>query len=242
MQVTPYKSEESKKKQVETMFNNIAHRYDFLNQILSLGIHKLWRKKTISLIKSHISNPKIHVLDIATGTADFAIEALALKPEKIVGVDISEGMLDLGKKKIKEKKLTNIIELQIADSENLPFADNTFDAITVGFGVRNFENLEKGLKEIYRVMKPNAVVGILEFSKPKAFPIKQFYNFYFAYIMPFIGRIFSKDTVAYTYLHDSVEAFPEGNTFLTVMKNCGFAKTNLKTVSFGIATIYTAEK
>jgi len=238
--VLPYKSVSSgKKEQVASMFNNIAHRYDFLNQLFSLGIHKKWRRKSIELIRKY--NPKT-ILDVATGTADFAIEALKLNPDKIVGVDISEGMLDEAKKKIKEQKLENKIELKTADSENLPFTDNSFDAITVGFGVRNFENLEKGLKEMYRVLSKNGVVVILEFSKPRVFPVKQLYNFYFNRIMPLIGRLFSKDNSAYTYLPESVKAFPCGKDFLNIMDKVGFLQKTIYPLNFGIASIYLARK
>ena len=177
--VTPYKNNsKSKKEQVADMFDNIAPKYDFLNQLLSLGIHKSWRRKSINLLKEF--HPKT-ILDIATGTGDFAIEAIRLNPDKVVGVDISEGMMKLGTEKIKKLGLQNKIELKSGDSENLPFADNSFDAITVGFGVRNFENLEKGIQDIYRVLNNNGTLVILEFSKPKKFPIKGLYNFYFKY-------------------------------------------------------------
>jgi len=238
--VTPYKDHKgTKKEQVATMFNNIAPKYDTLNQILSFGVHKGWRRKAIKLLKD--SNPK-QILDIATGTADFAIEAIKLNPDKVTGIDISEGMLNLGKEKIKHLKLENKIHLQLGDSENLKFDNNTFDAITVGFGVRNFENLEKGIKEIYRVMKPNATFVVLEFSKPKTFPIKQLYNFYFKYITPLIGKIISKDKAAYTYLPESVNAFPEGKDFLAILEKNGFNKTKAIPLVFGIASIYYSKK
>ena len=235
----PYKnSGESKKKQVAVMFDNIAHHYDFLNQLLSFGIHKLWRKKAIRLIKNH---PK-RILDIATGTGDLAIAALNLNPEKIVGIDISEGMLNLGREKIKRKKLENKIELMNADSENLPFADHSFDAAIAGFGVRNFENLEKGLSEMYRVLNTGGVISILEFSKPRGFPIKQLYYFYFTRITPLLGKLFSRDSSAYSYLPESVQAFPDGNDFLNILEKIGYRNTSCHSLSFEIATIYTAEK
>ena len=211
MTVLPYKHQkETKKEQVATMFNNISKKYDFLNHFLSLGIDVLWRKKAIKLLKPH--QPKI-LLDVATGTGDFALEALTLNPEKIVGIDISEGMLEIGKEKIKNKGVENIVSLQLGDSEQLPFSDNFFDAYTVGFGVRNFENLEKGLSEMLRVLKPQGNAIILEFSKPKILPVKMLYNFYFNFILPFIGKLVSKDNSAYTYLPESVNAFREGNDF-----------------------------
>lgn len=238
--VTPYKDQTtSKKEQVATMFNNIAPKYDFLNQLLSLGIHKGWRRKAVKQL-SPVA-PK-SILDIATGTGDFAIEAMSLKPEKIVGVDISEGMLKIGIEKIKKLGLQDKITLQLGDSENLPFADGSFDAITVGFGVRNFENLEKGINDIYRVLNRGGMVSILEFSKPRVFPVKQVYHFYFRYITPTIGKLFSKDNSAYTYLPESVKAFPDGEDFLNVLKKAGFKDTKAIPVTFGVASIYTGVK
>jgi len=238
--VTPYKNQtNSKKEQVAEMFNNIAPKYDFLNQMLSLGIHKGWRKKAIDLLRE--KKPKM-VLDIATGTGDFAIEAVKLNPEKIIGVDISEGMLKLGIEKVNKLNLQNKIELKLGDSEKLPFSNNSFDAITVGFGVRNFENLEKGIADIYRVLNQDGMLVVLEFSKPTAFPIKQVYNFYFRYITPFVGKLFSKDSSAYTYLPESVNAFPAGNAFLKVLQQAGFKETKDVPLTFGIASIYVAKK
>ena len=238
--ITPYKDQAtSKKEQVTTMFDDIAPRYDFLNQLLSLGIHKGWRKKAIGLLQT--KQPRT-ILDIATGTADFAIEAMRLKPDKVTGVDISAGMLKLGKEKIKKKGLENKIELTLADSENLPFADNQFDAITVGFGVRNFEHLEKGISDMYRVLKPGGTMVILEFSKPRMFPVKQLYKIYFRYVTPFIGKLFSKNNAAYTYLPESVNAFPDGENFLNVLRKVGLKKASVILLSFGIASIYIAEK
>lgn len=238
--VTPYKDDNSgKKEQVAAMFNNIAHRYDFLNQLLSMGIHSGWRKKAIRILKPR--NPK-QILDIATGTADFAVEAMKLNPEKVTGIDISEGMLSYGREKIKKKGLESKIELMLGDSENLPFADNSFDAITVGFGVRNFENLEKGLSEMLRVLRPGGTAVILEFSKPKGFPVKQLYNFYFRRVTPFVGKLFSKDSSAYSYLPESVNAFPDGEKFLDIMKKLGYIETGHRPLTFGIASIYTGRK
>ena len=204
-----------------------------------MGIHKNWRKKAVDLLKEE--QPKT-ILDIATGTGDFAIEAIRLNPEKIVGVDISEGMLKFGIEKINTLGLQNKIKLQLGDSEKLAFPDNTFDAITVGFGVRNFENLEKGIADIYRVLNNNGTLVILEFSKPTTFPVKQLYNFYFNYITPFIGKLFSKDNSAYTYLPKSVNAFPAGNDFLKVLQKAGFKSTKAISLTFGIASIYSAKK
>lgn len=240
MTVVPYKDKDgSKKEQVATMFNNISKKYDFLNHFLSLGIDILWRKKAIRLLKPH--QPKV-MLDIATGTGDFALEALKLNPEKVVGIDISEGMLNVGKEKMKTKQVDHIINLQLGDSENLPFDEATFDAYTVGFGVRNFENLEKGLSEMLRVLKPNGHAVILEFSKPKSFPIKQLYNFYFNNILPGIGKLVSKDNAAYTYLPESVNAFPEGEDFVEILKKVGYNNPKSIPLMFGIASIYTATK
>ncbi len=238
--IIPYKdSNDSKKEQVATMFNNIAPKYDFLNQLLSLGIHKGWRKKAIQFLAP--KKPK-KILDIATGTGDFAIEAMKLQPEKVVGVDISEGMLKLGVEKIHKLQFEKHIELKLGDSENLPFEDNSFDAITVGFGVRNFEHLEKGIAEIYRVLNQGGTLAVLEFSKPKNFPIKQVYNFYFRYVTPTVGKIFSKDASAYTYLPESVNAFPDGEDFLNVLKKAGFKECKAMPLTFGIASIYTGNK
>ncbi len=237
--ITPYKSTDSKKDQVADMFNNIAPKYDFLNHFFSMGIDILWRKKAVKLLKKE--QPKI-ILDLATGTGDFAFEALSLNPDRIIGMDISEGMLAVGRTKIEKRGLVGKIEMKYGDSENLPLADNEVDAITIGFGVRNFENLEKGLSDMLRVLKPNGTAVILEFSKPKSFPIKQLYNFYFKNIMPILGKIVSKDNAAYTYLPASVEAFPEGNDFVAILNKLGYKETNAKRVSGGIATIYTGRK
>ena len=223
MAVVPYKTENSgKKEQMAKMFNNISHRYDFLNHFLSLGIDKLWRKSAIRLLKPlHPQN----ILDVATGTGDFAIQALTLNPEKITGIDISEGMLNMGRKKIEKLKLSHKIELLKGDSENLQFGENTFDAVTVGFGVRNFEDLEKGLGEIHRVLKPESLLVVLEFSRPRTFPMRHLYNFYFKNILPGLGRLISNDKSAYTYLPESVEAFPDGTDFEDILKKVGFKET-----------------
>lgn len=221
------------------MFNNISHRYDFLNHFLSLGIDKLWRKTAIGFLKP--LHPQF-ILDVATGTGDFAIQALNLNPRKITGIDISEGMLSIGTQKIQKLKLSHRIELLKGDSENLQFADDTFDAVTVGFGVRNFENLEEGLSEIRRVLKPGAMLVVLEFSRPRRFPMRQLYNFYFKNILPGLGRLISKDKSAYTYLPESVEAFPDGTDFENILNRVGFKETACKPLTFGISSIYTARK
>jgi len=238
--VVPYKEENAgKKEQVAKMFDNISGRYDFLNHFLSLGIDIRWRKKAIRHLRE--KRPQL-ILDVATGTGDFAMQALELQPKKIVGVDISEGMLGVGRKKISDRGLTGIIELQYGDSEKLPFEDNKFDAVIVAFGVRNFESLEKGLAEMYRVMKPGGSVVVLEFSKPSAFPFRQLYRFYFNFILPKIGRWVSHDRAAYSYLPESVEAFPDGQKFLTILSAIGYKHTACKPLTFGISSLYTAAK
>jgi demethylmenaquinone methyltransferase / 2-methoxy-6-polyprenyl-1,4-benzoquinol methylase len=238
--VTPYKtSDKSKKEQVADMFDNISHKYDFLNHFLSMGIDKLWRKKAVKMIAK--GNPQ-RILDIATGTGDFAIESLKLMPKEIVGVDISNGMLDMGREKMKKRGYDKIITLNYGDSENLPFENDSFDAITVGFGVRNFENLEKGLGEMLRVLKSGGRAAVLEFSKPRNFPIKQSFKFYSKYIIPKLGKSISKDEAAYAYLPESVAAFPEGQDFVNILMKVGFKDIIRKEVSGGIATIYVGMK
>ncbi len=239
--VKPYQNDQdNKKKQVSRMFDRIAPYYDFLNRLLSLGIDTIWRKKAIRLLKD--KQPQ-YILDVATGTADVAIETVRqLKPKKIVGLDISPQMLDIGRKKIKKQQLDSIIELTDGDSENLPFEDNTFDAVTVAFGVRNFENLKKGLAEIHRVLKKDGQLMVLEFSKPRLFPFKQLFNGYFKYILPLIGRFTSKDPRAYQYLYESVQAFPDGNNFVEVLESIGFKSVKCKSLSLGICSIYLGDK
>lgn len=240
MAVLPYKNQEqSKKQQVADMFNNISKRYDFLNHFLSMGIDILWRKKAIRQLKSH--QPKI-ILDIATGTGDLAIEALKLKPEKVIGVDISEGMLEVGKKKMIDLGVEDIIEMRLGDSEQLLFEDNKFDAVIVAFGVRNFEHLEKGLSDMRRVLKDGGKLVVLEFSKPTKFPMKQLYGFYFKAILPLVGKIVSSDNAAYTYLPESVAEFPYGQDFLNILEKTGYKDTKCKPLTFGISSIYTATK
>jgi demethylmenaquinone methyltransferase/2-methoxy-6-polyprenyl-1,4-benzoquinol methylase len=236
--IKPYNSLQSKKDQVKHMFNMIASKYDVLNHTLSLGMDYVWRKKAIKKI---LNNPK-EILDIATGTADFAISAAKHTQANITGIDISDQMIYVGNKKIQQKKLNNRIKLSIEDSENLPYLDNSYDAITAGFGVRNFENLEKGLSEIHRVVKKNGYVVILEPSTPKAFPLKQIFSIYFQKILPFIGSLVSKDKSAYSYLPNSVKSFPEGDDFLKILNKQGFSKTNYYPLSFGIVSMYVAIK
>jgi demethylmenaquinone methyltransferase/2-methoxy-6-polyprenyl-1,4-benzoquinol methylase len=239
--VVPQKdSSLSKKEQVAEMFDNIAFRYDFLNRFLSAGIDITWRKKAIKQLSS--LQPK-KILDVATGTADVALMTYdILKPTNIIGIDISEGMLDLGRQKIATKGLQNVIQLYQGDSEKIGFEDNSFDAITVAFGVRNFQNLLKGLQEMKRVLQPGGKLVVLEFSKPKNSVFKQFYNLYMNVIAPSFGKLFAKNKDAYQYLNDSVQAFPEGQTFLNIMHEAGFTQTYLKSLSLGICTIYCGVK
>jgi len=240
-QIKPYnKTNSGKKEEVAEMFDNISGNYDFLNHFLSLGIDNLWRKKAVDQLKK--KQPET-LLDIATGTGDFALMALKrLKPKKITGVDISRGMLQVGQNKLDKKGLSKQVELIYGDGENLPFDDNSFDAITVAYGVRNFENLQVGLLEMNRVLKPGGKVVILEFSKPKKFPVKQAFSLYFSYILPTIGKMVSKDNRAYSYLPESVNAFPEGEEFLSIFKAAGFIRGKQIKLSGGISSIYTGEK
>ncbi len=239
-QVKPYSAEGSKKTQVLAMFNRIAPYYDFVNRLLSLGIDRVWRKRAIRLLEG--SRPKV-ILDVATGTADVALEtAWRLSPDAIIGVDIATDMLDIGRQKIRRHQLEQVIRLQEADSENLPFQDNTFDAVTVAFGVRNFEHLERGLQEMWRVLKPGGQVVIIEFSKPRLFPFKQLFQFYFKNILPFIGRITSKDPRAYRYLYESVQAFPDGQDFVEVMHLTGYKQCQCLPLTLGICSVYTGFK
>ena len=235
--VKPYQSEGSKKEQVQQMFDNIAHRYDFLNRFLSLGIDKGWRKKAIKMLEAY--QPK-RILDVATGTADFAIATLEINPEEVIGVDISEGMLDVGRKKITEKGITNI-RLESGDSENLQFEDASFDAVIVAFGVRNFENLEKGLAEINRVLRPGGVAMILEFSKPKGL-FGVIFSIYNKTLLPLWGKLFSGDNAAYKYLPESVAAFPEGDEFKQIMTSVKYNNVTDRRLTFGICSIYTGLK
>ena len=238
-QITPYNNNDSKKEQVAQMFDNIAFRYDFLNSLLSLGIHKGWRRKCIKMLAD--KNPK-HILDVATGTGDFAIAAMKLNPSKIIGIDISEGMMKFGREKLQKMNLDKIITLQYGDAETCDLPDNSMDAITVGFGVRNFENLEKGLTNMLRILKPGGQLSVLEFSTPRQFPMKQFYKFHFKYITPSVGKLFSKDASAYSYLPESIKAFPDNERFTAILEKVGYKKTSFSSVGLGLAAIYMAEK
>lgn len=239
--VVPYKeSESSKKQQVAAMFDDIAFKYDFLNRFLSAGIDIRWRKKAIQQIKA--LQPK-NILDVATGTADVAIMASAiLKPEKIIGIDISDGMLEMGRKKVEKAGLKGIIELLNGDSETINFEDNSFDAVTVAFGVRNFQHLEKGLSEILRVLKPGGKLVVLEFSRPKTPGVRTMYNLYMKLICPNVGKLFSKNRNAYKYLDESIQKFPEGNNFTLILDNLGYSNTYCKPLSLGICSIYCGSK
>lgn len=238
--VTPYESEAAKKEQVTSMFDKIAPFYDYLNRFLSLGIDVIWRKKAINMLKARDNT---RILDVATGTADLAIEAVQkLKPKELIGMDISANMIKVGDKKILKKGLEDIMTLEVGDSENLRYESEYFNTVTASFGVRNFQNLEKGLSEMHRVLVNGGQMMILEFSKPKVFPIKQLFNAYFKYLLPVIGKIKSKDPKAYKYLYESVQAFPDYENFSNILKKVGFSKVTFKPLTFGICTIYLAEK
>jgi demethylmenaquinone methyltransferase/2-methoxy-6-polyprenyl-1,4-benzoquinol methylase len=230
----------SKKEQVAGMFDGIAPRYDLLNHLLSLGIDKGWRRKAIRSLDP--AQPKA-ILDVATGTGDLAIAASKrFAKAQITGVDISAGMLDIGRKKLAGLGLSQHIAMQQADSEQLPFGNDEFDAVICAYGVRNFEHLEAGLQEMQRVLRPGGRLAVLEFSKPKAFPFAQLYQFYFKAVLPLIGRMVSKHSKAYTYLPESVAAFPEGNNFLEILAGCGFSQAKARPLTFGVTTLYTATK
>jgi demethylmenaquinone methyltransferase/2-methoxy-6-polyprenyl-1,4-benzoquinol methylase len=238
--ITPYKNSNlSKKEQVTQMFDTISKEYDSLNRVISFGIDIKWRKKVVSIVGKQ--NPDT-ILDIATGTGDLAINLAKTNASKIVGFDISPGMLEIGKQKIAQKKLNNKIEMVLGDSEKMPFTDNSFDAITVAFGVRNFENLEQGLTEILRVLKPNGTFVILETSVPAKAPYKQGYKFYTKRILPLIGKLFSRDKVAYSYLCESASVFPYGEALNNILRKIGFINAEALPQTFGVATIYTASK
>ncbi|MBT8221823.1 MAG: bifunctional demethylmenaquinone methyltransferase/2-methoxy-6-polyprenyl-1,4-benzoquinol methylase UbiE [Eudoraea sp.] len=238
--VTPYKdSSEGKKKQVTRMFDTISGEYDRLNRVISFGTDIRWRKRVVSLLAHR--KPK-RILDIATGTGDLAIALKQTGAEKIVGLDISPGMLDIGKQKVNALQLDQIIEMVIGDSEQLAFEEASFDAATVAFGVRNFENLKQGLSEIYRVLRPGGTLVVLETSVPARFPFKQGYYFYSRYLLPVIGRIFSRDRSAYRYLSESAASFPYGEAFNNILKEIGFIGIECKPQTFGVASIYVATK
>ncbi len=240
--VKPYSNEEDNKKaQVGRMFDRIAPRYDALNRLLSLGIDLSWRRKALR----YLQRPPVprEILDVATGTADVAILAAEqLRPHRVVGIDIAEQMLDIGRQKVRQKGLQDVVFLQSGDAEQLPFSDNSFDAVTVAFGVRNFENLSSGLSEIYRVLRPGGRLVILEFSHPVLFPFKQLYHLYFKYVLPWIGRLTSRDPRAYSYLFESVQAFPQGSDFLHILAQTGYQHLQCERLTLGICSIYTAIK
>ena len=236
--IKPYKdSDLGKKEQVAKMFDAISANYDGLNRVISFGIDVKWRKKVVAIVGKN--NPK-QILDIATGTGDLALMMSNLNPDRIVGLDISSGMLEVGKQKITKANLSDKIEMIVGDSEDMPFEDDTFDAITVSFGVRNFANLDKGLKEIARVLKPSGVLVILETSNPTKFPFKQGYQLHTHLVLPIVGKLFSKDKVAYSYLSESANSFPFGEAFNNILKKNGFTTAEDQPVTFGVATIYTA--
>lgn len=238
--ITPYKdSELGKKEQVAQMFDTISGDYDNLNRVISFGIDIKWRKKVLQIVADKKPNT---ILDIATGTGDLAILMAQTRAEKIIGLDISQGMLEVGERKIQAKNLSKTIEMVLGDSEKIPFQDNTFDAITVAFGVRNFENLETGLSEILRVLKPNGIFVILETSVPVQTPYKQGYHFYTKNILPLIGKLFSKDNNAYGYLSESAAAFPYGEALNNILRKSGFIDVKALPQTFGVATIYSASK
>ncbi|MEM9678989.1 MAG: bifunctional demethylmenaquinone methyltransferase/2-methoxy-6-polyprenyl-1,4-benzoquinol methylase UbiE [Bacteroidota bacterium] len=238
--VKPYKdSELNKKEQVTQMFDTISKEYDGLNRVISFGIDVKWRKKVVKLVAE--KQPE-NILDIATGTGDLAISLTNTSAKEIIGLDISDGMLEVGRQKITDKQLDGVVSMVIGDSEDLPFEDHTFDAITVAFGVRNFENLEKGLSEILRVLKPNGIFVILETSVPTKTPYKQGYRFYSKFILPIIGRLFSKDKKAYKYLSESASVFPFGDALNNILRQIGFINVEDQPQTFGVATIYTASK
>jgi len=239
--IKPYKdSNATKKDQVANMFNNISKNYDGLNRVITFGIDVKWRKQVVALVKA--TNPK-KILDIATGTGDLAImQSKSIPSAKVTGLDISKGMLEVGKEKIKNLNIEDSVELVLGDSENIPYEDNFFDAITVSYGVRNFENLNKGLQEIYRVLKPGGIFVVLETSVPTKFPFKQGYQFHSKVILPLVGKLFSKDKIAYSYLSESANSFPYGGAFNTILKNNNFNDVKDIPVTFGVSTIYKATK
>jgi len=238
--ITPYKdSNLGKKQQVKQMFDNISDGYDSLNKVISMGSDMKWKKKIVSLIQKKEPSK---ILDIATGTGDLAIMLSDTRAKEIIGIDISEGMLKVGRKKVESKNLSDRITLIQADSENLPFEDNYFDVITVAYGIRNFETLEKGLSEIYRTLKPNGTFVILETSVPTKFPFKQGYKLYCNFLLPLIGKLFSKDKKAYGYLSESASNFPFGEELNNILRKIGFIEVEDKPQMFGAATIYISSK
>ncbi len=238
--IKPYNQEAEKANQVEQMFDNIAPTYDKLNHRLSWDIDKGWRRKAIRQLQPFA--PKT-LLDIATGTGDFAIlAAKMLKPEKLIGADISEGMMEIGRQKVKAEGLDSIVSFEKEDCLNLSYADGTFDAVTAAFGIRNFADLDKGLKEMQRVLKPGGHLSIVELTTPVSFPMKQLFRIYSHTVLPVYGRLISKDTSAYGYLTKTIEAFPQGERMMDILKKAGFAEASFKRLTFGICTLYTATK
>jgi len=240
MESSPGHKNEERKAMVESMFDSIAWRYDFLNHFLSFGIDRFWRRKAIRIISRDYKNPEI--LDVATGTADLAITAMRLNPVKITGIDISQNMLEIGREKIRMKGFSGKIELLQGDSENIPFSDDHFDVSMVAFGVRNFSDPLRGLREMKRVTRHGGMILVLEFSKPSGFPFRTVYNFYFRKILPFVGKLFSKDKSAYSYLPDSVFKFPDNEKFLELLAEAGFSSTRQVKLTGGVASIYTGLK
>ncbi len=238
--VTPYQGDESKTVQVERMFDSIATTYDTLNITLSMGIDRIWRRKALDTLRPYAP---MRMLDVATGTGDLAIlSARRLQPQQIVGIDLSEGMLAVGREKVKAENLESVITLECQDCLNLNFPDDTFDAITVAFGVRNFENLEKGYAEMYRVLKPGGVLLVLELSTPERFPMKQLYQFYSASVIPTVGKLISKDASAYDYLNKSVKVVPQGEEMASIFRNTGFRDVRFERYTFGICSCYRGVK
>lgn len=239
-EVKPYRPEGSKKEQVAAMFNAISPKYDALNRILSAGIDQSWRRKTLREIRA---TGALNVLDVATGTADLALAlAKGIPGSKVVGVDISAGMLEVGRSKVRARNLEGRVRLDLGDGEQLPYEESSFDAVTVAFGVRNFENLEQGLRDMRRVLQPGGSLAVLEFSQPTAWPLRGLYLFYFKNILPRIGRLVSKDASAYTYLPNSVQAFPYGDAFASKLREAGFSSVRVRPLTFGIASLYLAIK
>lgn len=238
--IKPYNEEESKVVQVEKMFDNIAPAYDQLNHTLSWGIDKYWRRKAIGLLKPY--HPQ-RIMDVATGTGDFAIQSCnSLHPQNIIGTDISEGMMNIGREKVKQAGLTTIISFKKEDCTSLSFPDEHFDAITVAFGIRNFENLDAGLQEMYRVLTPGGHLVILELTEPEWFPMKQLYRMYSKVVIPTLGKMLSKDRSAYTYLPQSIKAFPQGKIMKEIIAKAGFKKVRFERLTLGICTLYFATK
>jgi demethylmenaquinone methyltransferase/2-methoxy-6-polyprenyl-1,4-benzoquinol methylase len=240
MEISPESLKTEKREMVESMFDSIAWRYDFLNHFLSFGIDRIWRRRAISIISRNFKNPVI--LDVATGTGDLAIASVRINPAKVTGIDISQKMLEIGREKVNRKGLGQTIELLPGDSENIPFGNDSFDVAMVAFGVRNFSDPLKGLREMKRVILPEGMIVVLEFSKPAGFPFRPVYNFYFKSILPMVGKLFSKDKAAYAYLPDSVYKFPDNEQFLNLLEEAGFASCRQVKLTGGVASIYTGVK